>query len=721
MKKHAVTGCFHFCYNLAKPRRMPNITAIVWQKILEMVFRSGVAIAAFTLVACESSHEQAQRELESLGVEANAQSLNRAFHQNNQALVALLLESGVSISQGGASKPTPLALAVQRRDVAMLCMLLNAGANPNEKIAGNGCLLGMAVDAGDALLANLLLASGADPNSVAADGEKVLVHAIRKRHAQIVSNLIQSKPDPNLRDTKGNSLLHVALDAGDLNATEELLKIGAKPTVDDANGETALHKIIDRKWHKLIPPMITAGAKLNASNRHDTSPLCKAVATGDATLVASLIQMGADPNLQTPQGNTPLAEAVNRGHHEIIATLLNAGADPFLAKTGSQKSSAFETAMRKGDPRLAGLMMDRNITPPGGWGLMLEKSFRRGDIKKARLLFERGIKPPKSGYSARFVEEAARKGMADFVKLFLDYNLPAGRALEEACTRGDEEIASLLLANGVPANTTRIPTRITPLNLALRGSHDHIAEMLMLHGADPKLILSEGQSAFHMATARGCVRALRHIINSGADPNTPFIHPISPEFLKLVREGAMRHALKYDQGATPIMLAADSGHVATARLLLDAGAKTNSRTRLSCYYPIHFAARRSDVRMMRLFLGRDPHREERHIEISLGQQMARLYDAAGNELFSTKVSTGRKGSSTPTGEFVITNKHRAWTSTIYHSSMPYFQRLNCGDFGLHQGYLPGYPASHGCIRLPSQNAAKLFAMTNTGDRVRIVP
>jgi hypothetical protein len=245
--------------------------------------------------------------------------------------------------------------------------------------------------------------------------------------------------------------------------------------------------------------------------------------------------------------------------------------------------------------------------------------------------------------------------------------------------------------------------------------------MLILHGADPNLILPEGQSAFHLAITRGCDRALRRIVASGVDPNTPFVQPISPEFLKLVREGAMRHALKYDQGATPIMLAADSGNVATARCLLDAGAKTNSRTRLSCYYPIHFAARRSDVRMMRLFLGRDPHREERRIEISIGQQMARLYDAAGNELFSTKVSTGRKGYCTPTGEFVITNKHRAWTSTIYHSSMPYFQRLNCGDFGLHQGYLPGYPASHGCIRLPSQNAAKLFAMTDTGDRVRIVP
>ena len=53
--------------------------------------------------------------------------------------------------------------------------------------------------------------------------------------------------------------------------------------------------------------------------------------------------------------------------------------------------------------------------------------------------------------------------------------------------------------------------------------------------------------------------------------------------------------------------------------------------------------------------------------------------------------------------------------------MPYFQRLSCGDFGLHQGVVPGYPASHGCIRVPAGNAEKLFSLTKTGDRVLILP
>ena len=48
----------------------------------------------------------------------------------------------------------------------------------------------------------------------------------------------------------------------------------------------------------------------------------------------------------------------------------------------------------------------------------------------------------------------------------------------------------------------------------------------------------------------------------------------------------------------------------------------------------------------------------------------------------------------------ISDKHRHHNSTIYGSSMPYFMRLSCAAFGLHQGYVPSYPASHGCIRVP---------------------
>ncbi len=73
----------------------------------------------------------------------------------------------------------------------------------------------------------------------------------------------------------------------------------------------------------------------------------------------------------------------------------------------------------------------------------------------------------------------------------------------------------------------------------------------------------------------------------------------------------------------------------------------------------------------------------------------------------------------PTGRFVITDKHRDHKSTIYKVPMPFFMRLNCRDFGMHEGNLPGYPASHGCIRLPGDTARRLYHDIPIGTLVTI--
>ena len=54
-------------------------------------------------------------------------------------------------------------------------------------------------------------------------------------------------------------------------------------------------------------------------------------------------------------------------------------------------------------------------------------------------------------------------------------------------------------------------------------------------------------------------------------------------------------------------------------------------------------------------------------------------------------------------------------------AVPYFQRLNCSAIGFHEGYCPGYPASHGCLRVPRGKASELWETTKVGDRVVIVP
>jgi lipoprotein-anchoring transpeptidase ErfK/SrfK len=109
------------------------------------------------------------------------------------------------------------------------------------------------------------------------------------------------------------------------------------------------------------------------------------------------------------------------------------------------------------------------------------------------------------------------------------------------------------------------------------------------------------------------------------------------------------------------------------------------------------------------------------IAISIEQQKVRVYDANG--LFAeSPVSTGMKGHSTPMGVFSVIQKHKMHRSNIYSGApMPYMQRITWSGVALHAGVLPGYPASHGCIRMPTAFAVKMWNWTRMGARVIITP
>jgi len=109
------------------------------------------------------------------------------------------------------------------------------------------------------------------------------------------------------------------------------------------------------------------------------------------------------------------------------------------------------------------------------------------------------------------------------------------------------------------------------------------------------------------------------------------------------------------------------------------------------------------------------------IAVSIEQQKVRVYDSNG--LFAeSPVSTGMKGHSTPMGVFSVIQKNKMHRSNIYSGApMPYMQRITWSGIALHAGVLPGYPASHGCIRMPMAFAVKMWNWTRMGARVVITP
>lgn len=105
--------------------------------------------------------------------------------------------------------------------------------------------------------------------------------------------------------------------------------------------------------------------------------------------------------------------------------------------------------------------------------------------------------------------------------------------------------------------------------------------------------------------------------------------------------------------------------------------------------------------------------------ISIPDQKAYVY--RGEQLVAVStVSTGKAGNDTPVGIFNILQKKEMHHSNLYDDApMPYMQRLTWDGVAIHAGRNPGFPASHGCIRVPASFAKKLFAATEMGATVEV--
>ena len=106
------------------------------------------------------------------------------------------------------------------------------------------------------------------------------------------------------------------------------------------------------------------------------------------------------------------------------------------------------------------------------------------------------------------------------------------------------------------------------------------------------------------------------------------------------------------------------------------------------------------------------------IIVSIKEQLLHVH-RRGVRIGVTTVSTGKKGHDTPLGVFTVLQKNKDHVSNIYDSEMPFMQRLTWTGIALHAGALPGYPASHGFVRMPLKFAELLFGATRLGTPVVI--
>jgi hypothetical protein len=270
----------------------------------------------------------------------------------------------------------------------------------------------------------------------------------------------------------------------------------------------------------------------------------------------------------------------------------------------------------------------------------------------------------------------------------------------------------------MPLQSQWSSSALRALDAALaNGNQDQTRLLLSKHLAPPT---PEGRNVpvLAYAIASNDLPLFKTLLDCGADPNTILPDKCDKEFLASLPKKSLQNFIPYDKGVTVLMLAAGLGQTDCVQALLDAGADKNRSTKRYKMMALYLAAQNDQWRATQILLGSGPPPEQLRIEITLASQNAAIIKD-GVSVFTAKCSTGRSGFATRTGDYVITDKSRSHRSTIYHVEMPYFMRLSCLDFGMHEGVVPNYPASHGCIRLPSEAARKIFAEIPLGTLVTV--
>jgi ankyrin repeat protein len=288
-------------------------------------------------------------------------------------------------------------------------------------------------------------------------------------------------------------------------------------------------------------------------------------------------------------------------------------------------------------------------------------------------------------------------------------------ALFIALEKKQKEVLPLLLRPSAALNLAAGDGR-TPLGIAPDAA---TVNALLRAGAKPGREGIQGQPFIVWAVATKNHALVEELLESGVSVDTFASTPARNSFVATVGDSTLEYYLKRDNGVTPLMIAAGQGDLDMVRLLLSHGAKKFRETQKTGTAAIYIASTNRHTKVIQILLGKSPDQKYK-IEISLARQRLTVF-RDGDIWVRTPISTGAKGFETPQGEFVVTNKYKDWNSTIYDNSpMPFFMRLNCSAFGMHAGSLPGYPASHGCIRLPHGNAEKIFQQVPVGTVVTIV-
>ena len=709
--------------------------------------------------AAEDGETRILRNLERAGIDLGDSDasgftpLLAAVRSGNESTIEFLMERNEVVENINAftalEKETPLSAALRERDFELASMLIEAGAEVDVDIKRGRPFVIDAIEKQDAEMIDFLFSHGADVEYRGAFPISAFAVAASLDNFELMQRCLKEGAAVDTRGESGNPLLIEAVMEENPKKTRLLLENGADVNilcVENRRMElTALSHAFDQGSSIVENLLFEHGANANVNGVSGEPLIVQSIAENDLVAAQRFLEEGANPNVMNKDGCTPLAIAVAEEELNAVELLIEAGADPSLSGAGME--SPLLLAIENGNIAIAhmlivsGAKFDKQR--------MLARAYSERNTPLMSLLLNAGADPESTLWKTdeRVFDIAVRDGSTGAVRTLLDSGASIGDNLWAAILSEQDELIRLILEAGADPRQVG-PGGEDPLDFCLRRGRYKAAGILLAGGANPdaqydhseswlskavregdeKIALTlikagaevigirsrDGHTLLGWSIAHQMTNVVEALIDAGVDVDADERAPARSEFRDMFGSKTFKYHLQTDRRIRPVMMAAALYNEEIAQMLMDAGANGQAYTRKYLTAAIIGSWHKDTDLQQIVLLGEVPNPQPRKVVVDLSSQRVTLYEN-GVATYSTRCSTGKSGHRTPVGEYVISDRHRHHTSSIYGTSMPYFQRFSFSAFGLHQGYVPNYPASAGCIRLPHQSARHLWDKLNVGD------
>ncbi len=440
----------------------------------------------------------------------------------------------------------------------------------------------------------LLLVVAAGPASAA--GSEV-ADAAMKQNREAVRSLLQRKADVNAPQVDGTTALHWAVRVDDVEMAELLIGAGANVAAANRQGVTALQLAALNGSAPMLDRLLKAGADPNAAlTPHRDTALMLAARTGKVEALSLLLETGAgDNDKETWGGTTALMWAVAERHPAAVELLIERGADVNARSNFVPAANGRGFEGRTPVTAPAGQQVEEFAS---GWMTPLMFAAREGDVDSARLLLDAGADVNAlAGDGKNALGVAIFNGSYDVASFLIDRKADVNQAdtqrftpLFWAVDRRNMEtapnfpwmvttdpfplVAKLLEAgadpNALVNNTPRARMRAgsprivfaTALMRAAFSGDLELVKLLLSHGADPKVVSSDGETMVAAAAGLGFIQGY----SKGRTEAERL------EVVKLFVELGADVNQADNYGITPLMVAGNMGDTAIIQFLVDRGA-----------------------------------------------------------------------------------------------------------------------------------------------------